>query len=203
MLFALCSCKDQATAPTDQTLQSDSSTQTTTSELTDLPNGGQIFKIKEGSHYHSGILIYFSPRKYHRWQAYFFENTIYESKTKENQLDINKLVGFSDCFSLHHQNSARFGWNWDLENKVMKLHAYSYNDSNRQYAFIKNVPLKTVLNLSLRAQGDEYIFIAGGVEVRLPRHCGSEWAFGYKLFPYFGGDETAPHDMNIWLKELY
>jgi hypothetical protein len=25
---------------------------------------------------------------------------------------------------------------------------------------------------------------------------------GYQLYPYFGGDETAPHDINIWIKNL-
>jgi hypothetical protein len=205
-LLITISCNQQAPTQVDQTGQSNSSTLTTTTpapESPNLPYGGRIFEIKKGNHYHSGIMIYFVPRKYHAWQTYFFENTIYESKLKENQADINKLVGFSDCFSLHHKNSARFGWNWDLTNKVMKLHAYSYNNGNRQFAFIKNIPLKTIVNLSLRVEGHQYIFTADGVEVRLPRHCGNSWAWGYKLFPYFGGDETAPHDINIWLKEIY
>jgi hypothetical protein len=25
---------------------------------------------------------------------------------------------------------------------------------------------------------------------------------GYRLYPYFGGDETAPHDISIWVKDL-
>ncbi|MGI8584585.1 MAG: hypothetical protein ACR2KX_20540 [Chitinophagaceae bacterium] len=26
-------------------------------------------------------------------------------------------------------------------------------------------------------------------------------ANGFKLYPYFGGDETAPHNIYIWIKE--
>jgi hypothetical protein len=35
----------------------------------------------------------------------------------------------------------------------------------------------------------------------MPRTSKAAVAKGYKLFPYFGGDETAPHDINIWVKE--
>jgi hypothetical protein len=28
-------------------------------------------------------------------------------------------------------------------------------------------------------------------------------AEGYKLWPYFGGNETAPHDIYIWMKWLF
>jgi len=27
-------------------------------------------------------------------------------------------------------------------------------------------------------------------------------AEGYKLFPYFGGDESAPHTISIWMQEF-
>jgi hypothetical protein len=27
-------------------------------------------------------------------------------------------------------------------------------------------------------------------------------AKGYQLYPYFGGNELAPHDMHIWIKDL-
>jgi hypothetical protein len=36
----------------------------------------------------------------------------------------------------------------------------------------------------------------------MTRESKTEKAEGYKLFPYFGGDETAPHNISIWIKEL-
>src|SRR5690606_41284654 len=56
---------------------------------------------------------------------------VYKNPHPENQDDINKLYGFSDCTSLHHANSARFGWNW--KDGALRIHAYCYVDSVRQY----------------------------------------------------------------------
>jgi hypothetical protein len=36
----------------------------------------------------------------------------------------------------------------------------------------------------------------------MPRSSITAKASGYLLFPYFGGDETAPHDMGIEIKDL-
>ncbi len=36
----------------------------------------------------------------------------------------------------------------------------------------------------------------------LPKLSTTPLAKGYLLYPYFGGDEVAPHDINIWIKTL-
>lgn len=37
----------------------------------------------------------------------------------------------------------------------------------------------------------------------VPRNCGIRTNYNkYILWPYFGGDETAPHDIKIRLKRL-
>jgi hypothetical protein len=38
--------------------------------------------------------------------------------------------------------------------------------------------------------------------VQLPRHCTGSNYTRYKLFPYFGGDEVAPHRIKIKITEL-
>jgi hypothetical protein len=35
----------------------------------------------------------------------------------------------------------------------------------------------------------------------MPRLASTRKAKGYQLYPYFGGDEVAPHLINIWVKE--
>jgi hypothetical protein len=35
----------------------------------------------------------------------------------------------------------------------------------------------------------------------MPRKSTTIKAVGYKLYPYFGGDELAPHPVSIWIKE--
>lgn len=38
--------------------------------------------------------------------------------------------------------------------------------------------------------------------VKMPRGCGSKKSVGYKLFPFFGGDEVAPHEVKIEIVDL-
>ena len=52
----------------------------------------------------------------------FDSTAIYQSKDPENQKDINKLYGFADNNSDHHQFSARFGWRWS--DNALRLFAY-------------------------------------------------------------------------------
>ncbi len=42
----------------------------------------------------------------------FDSSAIYHTLNKDNQDDINKLLGFSDNNTQHLQYSARFGWRW-------------------------------------------------------------------------------------------
>ena len=46
-----------------------------------------------------------------------------------------------------------------------------------------------------------YLFSVEEKSVTLPRLSTTAMAKGYRLYPYFGGDETAPHDVRIWIKE--
>ena len=47
---------------------------------------------------------------------------------------------------------------------------------------------------------DKYIISVDGVTKETPRSCGLNYQ-KYYLHPYFGGDETAPHDITIKIKE--
>jgi hypothetical protein len=37
----------------------------------------------------------------------------------------------------------------------------------------------------------------------MPRKSPLPRARGYKLFPYFGGQEAAPHAVRIWIREAW
>ena len=56
----------------------------------------------------------------------FDSSAVYQTRLAENQYDINKLYGFSDNNSDHHQYSARFGWRWS--GNALRLFAYIYNE---------------------------------------------------------------------------
>jgi hypothetical protein len=130
----------------------------------------------------------------------FDSSSVYKNIDAKNQGDINKLLGFSDNNALHHQYSARFGWRWS--NNALRLFAYVYNASVMSFKEIGTVKIGEENNCSIKVNGDTYIFTLNDQQVVMPRASTTPLAEGYKLFPYFGGDELAPHTISIWIKEI-
>jgi hypothetical protein len=130
----------------------------------------------------------------------FDSTAIYETASPENQYDINKLYGFSDNNSGHHQYSARFGWRWS--DKALRLFAYVYNEGAVLSKELTTIAIGEEINCSIKVTGSNYLFTVNGVSTQLPRLATTEKAKGYQLYPYFGGDEVAPHQINIWINPL-
>jgi hypothetical protein len=124
---------------------------------------------------------------------------IYQSKTGENQYDINKLYGFSDNNSDHHQFSARIGWGWN--DGALRLYAYVYNEGKMTSKELAAIPIGAEVTCSIKVEGNQYVFTVNGKTGNMPRLSKTPTAQGYMLYPYFGGDETAPHDVHVWIKE--
>jgi hypothetical protein len=130
----------------------------------------------------------------------FDSSCVYQTIDPGNQEDINKLYGFSDNNATHQQFSARFGWNW--ARGALRLYGYNYNSGNRESQEITSIQIGTEYSCSIKIAGDKYIFSVNTIVVEMPRQSQTTKAIGYRLYPYFGGDEVAPHDINIWIKEL-
>lgn len=129
----------------------------------------------------------------------FDSSAIYQTISKDNQGDINKLFGFSDNNAQHQQYSARFGWRWS--NNALRLFAYTYNNSVRSSKELGTIDIGTENSCSIKVSNDTYIFTLNGKSATMPRESKTVKAEGYSLFPYFGGDEFAPHTISIWIKE--
>ena len=130
----------------------------------------------------------------------FDSSAIYTTTKPENQTDINKLFGFSDNNAAHHQYSARFGWRWS--DNALRLFAYTYNAGMRSFKELGKIETGAENECSIAIYEDKYIFSLNGSKTAMARASTTEDAEGYKLYPYFGGDESAPHDIFIWLKEV-
>ena len=130
----------------------------------------------------------------------FDSSAIYKTIDPANQEDINKLFGFSDNNGQHHEFSARFGWRWS--NNALRLFGYIYNNSQLSAQEIGTVQIGTEYNCSIIVGSNTYLFNLNGKSINMPRSSTTAKAEGYKLFPYFGGDELAPHTISIWIKEL-
>lgn len=134
-----------------------------------------------------------------KFKATFDSSAIYTTVDKSNQGDINKLYGISDCNSPHHENSARFGWRWMDDN--LEIYAYTYINGERNFKYITSVSFDKEFTYELNLAPEQYVFTVNGVTVTMERHCAGT-ASGYRLYPYFGGDETAPHDITIHIDDL-
>lgn len=158
----------------------------------------KVYTIKKGNHHSSHSIAKLEANSI-AFKANFDSSAIYTTIEKGNQADINKLYGFSDCKSSHHTNSARFGWRWTGEN--LEIHAYTYVNGERNSKYITSVAFDEAFDYSLTALPEQYQFTVNDVSIFMDRSCAGP-ASGYVLYPYFGGDETAPHDITILIETL-
>ena len=129
----------------------------------------------------------------------FDSSCIYQSTLAFNQWDINKLYGFADNDAHHQLFSARVGWRWS--EGALRLFAYVYNNGERMAKELAAVPIGKDIPCAIKVSGGHYLFSVGEKTDSLPRQSTTPVAQGYQLYPYFGGDEAAPHEVRIWIRE--
>jgi hypothetical protein len=160
------------------------------------------FLIRKGEHYSTPRLTEVLQSERLIFTAKFDNTAIYNLGDAALQTNINKLLGFADCNSVHHDNSARFGWQWDGEK--MKIFAYCYVDGDRIEQYIGTVNLNEVNRYELELTGSHYVFYLNGemrAEVKRSDNLCNTGIY-YLLYPYFGGGVPSPHDINIDLTIL-
>lgn len=164
------------------------------------PDNFTKYIIRKGEHYADNNS--FQPVQYDQLKVIVkFNNTaVYQTSNPANQEYINKLFGFADNNQQHHEYSARIGWNW--ARNALRLYAYVYNNGHLHFKEISHVDLDKEINYSIKIESNKYIFAVDNKTIEMSRKSTTEKGSGYKLYPYFGGDEAAPHEINIWIKEL-
>lgn len=159
-----------------------------------------LFIIPEGKHTSTSSFRGFDNDSL-AFEAKFNNTAIYSTVDPANQADINKLMGFSTCGSFHHDNSARFGWRW--YNNSLEIMAYAYVNGVRVHKFITTVPLNTHVKYEIIRKTNGYYFKVGETAVQImaaANNCSG--TANYLLWPYFGGDEPAPHKVEIHIQSL-
>jgi hypothetical protein len=149
------------------------------------------FLIKKGSHKSSHSLCY-TDKKSVSFFIEFDGSCVYQTVDAENQSDVNKLIGISDGFS-HVRNSARFGWRY-LDGKL-ELLGYTHFDGKFDFQKICDIEIGREYQCKIEI-GEEYFFSVEEKSISMKRFPKSS-GFNYYLWPYFGGNETAPHDITI------
>jgi len=164
-----------------------------------IPKGFTEYFIGKGQHYSAQSAQIVLNAASIKSDVIFDSSAIYQNVEVNNQLDINKLIGFSDCGAGHHENSARLGWNWNGSQIV--IYAYAYSGTQRIILPIDSVKIGKAFHCSVEAIEGNYHFAVADKKVTIQRFCNSYNGSFFKLFPYFGGDETAPHDIRIYIRE--
>lgn len=162
--------------------------------------GYQSYIIDSGEHFCHPNNLEVTLKNEFLFKVIFDSSAIYQTIDPQNQADINKLYGFSDCNAQHLVNSARIGWRW-YQNELQLLAFVHRNGVMQPGLFIKSIAIGSVINCRITCLPDTYQFEVNGVEVEAPRAC-SERAAAYRLYPYFGGDETAPHSVKVMIDEF-
>ncbi len=181
-----------------------------TSAAADTTNGSDeppavdsftTYRIAPGAQYCDANAYTLRTTSLLHFRAVFDSSAIYTSADPSNQADINKLFGFSDSLTHHHRNSARFGWNWGPDSRL-HIHAYIYTAGVRLSQELGTVPLGIAQDYRIEVRPGSYLFALNGATTVMPRACLDTVARGYGLLPYFGGDEAAPHEVRIRIREL-
>lgn len=161
-------------------------------------SGWSVFHIESDSHSSSNTFEW-TRKNVINFEVIFDSTAIYETVDPINQYDVNKLFGVSDG-GLHIKNSARFGWRW-LDGEL-ELMAYTHLNGIFYFEKVCNLEIGKQYTCSI-SLGDDYTFTCidgvNPVTIHMKRWrnvSGSR----YYLWPYFGGDETAPHDIFIKIK---
>lgn len=159
------------------------------------------YTIPEGENYTTENPPTRVKTREYAFQVCFDSSAIYTLPAAD-QHDINKVTGFSDNQSLHQRFSARFGWRWSED--ALRLFAYVYNNGERQEQQLSIIEIGQVYTCKISVKTGQYIFHIKelDIEVAMPRAATTKQAMGYRLYPYFGGNNPAPHDVRIWLKYL-
>ncbi len=157
------------------------------------------FIIPEGKHYAHGNVFKAVETTELKFTVRFDSSAIYTSTDPENQYDVNKLYGFADNTAFHQQFSARFGWRWS--GGALRLFAYTYNNGVRDAKELGEVAIGSNIECAIKVAGDSYRFSVNGKVETMPRLSEGDTAKGYQLYPYFGGDEVAPHEVRVWISE--
>lgn len=165
-------------------------------------NGFTEYIINKGDHYSNHLITKAINTDEFNFIAKFDSSAIYQNVDTLNQADINKLYGFTeDNLSNDHYNSARIGWRWYHDE--LQLLAYCYNEGQVSYGLIKgNIELGKEIFCSIKKENGKYVFNVDGSIFLLTRKSTSDKFAGFKLYPYFGGDETAPHEIKILIKDV-
>ena len=167
-------------------------------EVDDL--GFRVYTIPAGEH-SSGSFINHPNDSKINFQFILDESAYYETEIPENQDDINKIYGVSDFGVRHQKHSIRLGWKYVHGN--LELCWLRHEQGVHSSGKIKNIEPYVIYNAIIDIKTFYYVIVIDNDTTLVRRRPEGNWGLirRYYLYPYFGGNEYAPHDITIKIKE--
>lgn len=162
-----------------------------------------IFSIHKGNHRSWPFMFGLHVKPWMERDVVFDETAAYELPGSDDD-DVNKLFGFGYINGGHHQDSARFGWNYNNSTGRIRLFAYCYVNGMRIIQELCEVlPHKKVRLIISESLSKRYVFsVHDGYNnwhemavANIPFNHDKKWK--YKLGCFFGGNNPAPQDITI------
>lgn len=138
------------------------------------------------------------------FKVLFPSSTPYATQAPANQWDWNKLMGISTA--LIHKNSIRLGWRWNPTKNKVDLGYYGYIKGNRTMPEITSVDLNQWVDVRITMTKDGESVTVNGIKHEVKSPLGFSTFFPTPTWilktAYFGGDEMAPHEFKIQIKDV-
>ena len=207
---ALCSAPLLASCggnESDARLEQDAQSQ---EEGQDALTSSYDFKVPAGKHegfleggvrdVHLGVHV---DRTLH-FQAQFQNDVPYTTSSPGDQTDWNKLMGLTT--NRIHETSIRLGWAWNPKTSLVDLGFYGYVDGNRISQPLTSVPLMQWADVTIHMDnGGMSVTVNGNTKSVRQSLDFSSWiptTSWVLLTCYFGGNETAPHDIHVDVQDV-
>lgn len=159
-----------------------------------------IFRIPSGKHRArpTAFRIWWGKNVW-KWRCSFGDSARY---TPDPEHDTNKLVGVG-FLPWHHKYSVRVGWRYMATGKI-ELSMYAYQEGVRMIKPICQVAINQVFYVSIGQTATERLVIVyqnnevlgkAGIQAKRRR-------ISYRLGLYFGGQNPAPHAINVLIEAI-
>lgn len=131
-----------------------------------------------------------------RFTATFPAGVAYTTANPANQSDWNKLMGLTT--DRIHKNSIRVGWRWNPKTSRVELGFYGYLDGAREMPMLTDVAPGQSIDCELQMKNAGLTARCGSFSHTQSGSMGVSFPTTWVLHSaYFGGDETAPHDIHV------
>lgn len=168
------------------------------------------FTIKRGKHDAGGAAILNLKKlkvgkrqdRTLRFQAFFTPSALYRSANPHNQHDFNKLMGITSTNI--HKNSIRLGWRAVPATGKISVGFYGYAAGRRIMEELGHVAVNQWIDVELRMHSNGMHAVAAGKKHEVNASLGFKALTPTWLLrtAYFGGDEKAPQNITIHVRNV-